>query len=173
MTDSTGGFNQKESPLRHYEIVFLVHPDQSEQVPGMLERYRQLVESKGGAVHRSEDWGRLQLAYTIDKLHKAHYLLLNLECDAETLEELESIFRFNDAILRHLTVKRSEAITEPSIMLKRKEEKDERESRRGSRRRDDDDAGDDKSGSDEKSSSDDDNNDSDEKKASANESEEA
>jgi small subunit ribosomal protein S6 len=147
--------------------VFLVHPDQSEQVPSMLERYRQLVESKGGAVHRSEDWGRLQLAYTIDKLHKAHYLLLNLECDAETLEELESIFRFNDAILRHLTVKRSEAITEPSIMLKRKEEKDERESRRGSRRRDDDDD------SSDDDSSDDDNNDSDDKKASANESEEA
>jgi small subunit ribosomal protein S6 len=117
--------------VRHYEIVFLVHPDQSEQVPGMLDRYRSLVESKGGQVHRSEDWGRLQLAYTIQKLHKAHYLLLNIECDAETLEELESIFRFNDAILRHLTVRRSEAVTEPSIMLKRKEEKDERESRRG------------------------------------------
>ena len=116
--------------MRHYEIVFLVHPDQSEQVPGMLERYRSLVDSKGGQVHRSEDWGRLQLAYTIAKLHKAHYLLLNIECDAETLEELESIFRFNDAILRHLTVRRSEAVTEPSIMLKRKEEKDERETRR-------------------------------------------
>lgn len=151
--------------MRHYEIVFLVHPDQSEQVPGMLERYRQLVESKGGAVHRSEDWGRLQLAYTIDKLHKAHYLLLNLECDAETLEELESIFRFNDAILRHLTIKRSEAITEPSIMMKRKEEKDERESRRGSRRQDDDD-----------NSSDDDDNDNDsddDEKSSENASEEA
>ena len=116
--------------MRHYEIVFLVHPDQSEQVPGMLERYRSLVDSKGGQVHRSEDWGRLQLAYTIAKLHKAHYLLLNIECDAETLEELESIFRFNDAILRHLTVRRSEAVTGPSIMLKRKEEKDERETRR-------------------------------------------
>jgi small subunit ribosomal protein S6 len=165
----TGEFIQKESTLRHYEIVFLVHPDQSEQVPGMLERYRQLVESKGGAVHRSEDWGRLQLAYTIDKLHKAHYLLLNLECDAETLEELESIFRFNDAILRHLTIKRSEAITEPSIMLKRKEEKDERESRRGSRRSDDD------SGSEDKSRDNDNNdNDSDDEKASSeNASEEA
>ena len=116
--------------MRHYEIVFLVHPDQSEQVPGMLERYKSLVDSKGGQVHRSEDWGRLQLAYTIAKLHKAHYLLLNIECDAETLEELESIFRFNDAILRHLTVRRSEAVSEPSIMLKRKEEKDERETRR-------------------------------------------
>ncbi len=116
--------------MRHYEIVFLVHPDQSEQVPGMLERYRSIVESRGGQVHRSEDWGRLQLAYTIAKLHKAHYLLLNIECDAETLEELEGIFRFNDAILRHLVVRRSEAISEPSIMLKRKEEKDDRETRR-------------------------------------------
>ena len=168
--------------MRHYEIVFLVHPDQSEQVPGMLERYRSLVESKGGQVHRSEDWGRLQLAYTIDKLHKAHYLLLNLECDAETLEELESIFRFNDAILRHLTVKRSEAVSEPSILMKRKEEKDERESRRGPRRRDDDDdssndSSDDSDSDDGKkaaSAESDDNNDADdEKKASASESEEA
>ena len=119
--------------MRHYEIVFLVHPDQSEQVPSMLERYQSLVESNGGKVHRSEDWGRLQLAYTIDKLHKAHYLMLNIECDAATLEELEGIFRFNDAILRYLTVRRSEAVTEPSIMLKRKEEKDERESRRNRR----------------------------------------
>ncbi|HKL53565.1 MAG TPA: 30S ribosomal protein S6 [Wenzhouxiangellaceae bacterium] len=144
--------------MRHYEIVFLVHPDQSEQVPGMLERYKSLVESKGGAVHRSEDWGRLQLAYTIVKLHKAHYLLLNIECDAETLEELESIFRFNDAILRHLTIRRSEAVTEPSIMLKRKEEKDERESRR-SRPHDDTDSS--SSRSDSESSDDGDNNDSD------------
>jgi len=104
----------------------------------MLERYRSLVESRGGQVHRSEDWGRLQLAYTIEKLHKAHYLLMNLECDAETLAELEGIFRFNDAILRHLVVRRSEAVTEPSIMLKRKEEKDERESRRRRYERDDD-----------------------------------
>ena len=126
--------------MRHYEIVFLVHPDQSEQVPGMLDRYKSVVESNGGSVHRSEDWGRLQLAYTIDKLHKAHYLLLNIECDAATLEELEGIFRFNDAILRHLIVRRSEAVTEPSIMLKRKEEKDERESRR-SRPSDDSDSG--------------------------------
>lgn len=124
--------------MRHYEIVFLVHPDQSEQVSSMLERYRSLVESRGGQVHRSEDWGRLQLAYTIEKLHKAHYLLMNLECDAETLAELEGIFRFNDAILRHLVVRRSEAVTEPSIMLKRKEEKDERESRRRRYERDDD-----------------------------------
>ena len=126
--------------MRHYEIVFLVHPDQSEQVPGMLDRYKSVVETNGGSVHRSEDWGRLQLAYTIDKLHKAHYLLLNIECDAATLEELEGIFRFNDAILRHLIVRRSEAVSEPSIMLKRKEEKDERESRR-TRPSDDSDSG--------------------------------
>src|SRR5699024_8231128 len=85
----------KESTMRHYEIVLLVHPDQSEQVPGMLDRYRGLIEEKGGSVHRSEDWGRLQLAFTIAKLHKAHYLMLNIECDAETLAELESTFKFN------------------------------------------------------------------------------
>ncbi len=116
--------------MRHYEIVLLVHPDQSEQVPGMLERYRSLVEEKGGKVHRSEDWGRLQLAYTIAKLHKAHYLMINIECDKETLDELEGIFRFNDAILRHLTVRKDQAETEPSVMLKRKESKDEREGKR-------------------------------------------
>jgi len=119
--------------MRHYEIVLLVHPDQSDQVPGMLERYRTVVENNGGTVHRSEDWGRLQLAYTIAKLHKAHYLMINIECDAATLEELEGIFRFNDAILRHMTVRKDEAETEPSVMLKRKENKDEREkSRRAS-----------------------------------------
>jgi len=116
--------------MRHYEIVLLVHPDQSEQVPGMLDRYRSLVEEKGGTVHRSEDWGRLQLAYTIAKLHKAHYLMLNIECDQETLAELEGIFKFNDAILRHLVVRKDQAETEPSIMLKRKESKDERDSSR-------------------------------------------
>lgn len=116
--------------MRHYEIVLLVHPDQSDQVPGMLERYRSLVETNGGSVHRSEDWGRLQLAYTIAKLHKAHYLMINIECDAATLEELEGIFRFNDAILRHMTVRKDEAETEPSVMLKRKESKDEREKSR-------------------------------------------
>jgi small subunit ribosomal protein S6 len=130
--------------MRHYEIVLLVHPDQSDQVPGMLERYRALVENNGGKVHRSEDWGRLQLAYTIAKLHKAHYLMLNIECDAATLEELEGVFRFNDAILRHLTVRKDEAETEPSIMLKRKENKDERErSRRASYDDSDDDDDDD------------------------------
>ena len=143
--------------MRHYEIVLLVHPDQSEQVPGMLERYRSLVETNGGQVHRSEDWGRLQLAYTIAKLHKAHYIMLNIECDAATLEELEGIFRFNDAILRYLAVRKDEAETEPSIMLKRKENKDERDQRRRGHDRDegsddvsgdDDDADDDSSGDD-------------------------
>jgi small subunit ribosomal protein S6 len=110
--------------MRHYEICFLVHPDQSEQVPAMLERYRALVEGSKGAIHRLEDWGRRQLAFPIDKLHKAHYVLMNIECDAATLAELEGIFRFNDAVLRHLTVCRQEAIVEQSLMMKAKEEKD-------------------------------------------------
>jgi len=130
--------------MRHYEIVLLVHPDQSEQVNSMLERYRSLVEEKGGSVHRSEDWGRLQLAYTIAKLHKAHYLMLNIECDAETLAELESVFKFNDAILRHLIVRKDKAETESSVMLKRKESKDERESS-ARRERSDNSSGDDSS----------------------------
>jgi len=147
--------------MRHYEIVLLVHPDQSEQVPGMLDRYRTLVENNGGKVHRSEDWGRLQLAFTIAKLHKAHYLMLNIECDAATLEELEGIFRFNDAILRHLTLRKDEAETEPSIMMQRKENKDERDkSRRASRSDDDSDDDDDDS---DDSESDDDSNETDEK----------
>ena len=110
--------------MRHYEICFLVHPDQSEQVPAMLERYRSLVEGNNGAIHRLEDWGRRQLAYPIAKLHKAHYVLMNIECDAATLAELEGIFRFNDAVLRHLTICRQEAIVEQSLMMKAKEEKD-------------------------------------------------
>lgn len=110
--------------MRHYEICFLVHPDQSEQVPAMLERYRNLIESKDGKVHRLEDWGRRQLAFPIDKLHKAHYILINIECDSETLAELESAFRFNDAVLRHLTVRRQSAIVEQSLMMKAKEDKD-------------------------------------------------
>lgn len=119
--------------MRHYEIVLLVHPDQSEQVPSMLERYRSVVEAGSGKVHRSEDWGRLQLAYTIAKLHKAHYIMVNIECDAATLEELETIFRFNDAILRHLVIRKDHAETEPSVMMKRKEKKDDGESRRRAR----------------------------------------
>jgi len=110
--------------MRHYEICFLVHPDQSEQVPAMLERYRNLIESKDGKVHRLEDWGRRQLAFPIDKLHKAHYILMNIECDSETLAELEGAFRFNDAVLRHLTVRRQSAVVEQSLMMKAKEDKD-------------------------------------------------
>ena len=104
--------------MRHYEIVFIVHPDQSEQVPAMIERYRTLVTSKDGHVHRLEDWGRRQLAYPIQKIHKAHYVLMNIECNQETLDEMEHAFRFNDAVLRHLTVKTKVAITEPSAMMK-------------------------------------------------------
>jgi len=110
--------------MRHYEICFLVHPDQSEQVPAMLERYRALVEGNNGAIHRLEDWGRRQLAFPIAKLHKAHYILMNVECDGATLAELEGIFRFNDAVLRHLTVSRQVAISDQSLMMKAKEEKD-------------------------------------------------
>jgi len=104
--------------MRHYEIVFIVHPDQSEQVPAMIERYRTLVTAKKGLVHRLEDWGRRQLAYPIQKIHKAHYVLMNIECDQETLDELEHAFRFNDAVLRHLTVKTKAAVIEPSAMMK-------------------------------------------------------
>ena len=104
--------------MRHYEIVFIVHPDQSEQVPGMVERYRSTVLAKGGAIHRLEDWGRRQMAYPIQKMHKAHYVLMNIECNNETLEELEHSFKFNDAVLRHLTVRMTEAKTTPSPMMK-------------------------------------------------------
>ena len=110
--------------MRHYEICFLVHPDQSEQVPAMLERYRNLIETNHGVIHRLEDWGRRQLVYPISKMHKAHYVLMNIECTGETLAEIESAFRFNDAVLRHLTIRRQAAITEQSLMLKAKEEKD-------------------------------------------------
>ena len=110
--------------MRHYEICFLFHPDQSEQVPAMLERYRALVEGSSGAIHRLEDWGRRQLAFPIAKLHKAHYILMNIECDSPTLAELEGAFRFNDAVLRHLTVARQVAVVEQSLMMKAKEEKD-------------------------------------------------
>lgn len=104
--------------MRHYEIVFLVHPDQSAQVPAMVERYRTIIETAAGHIHRLEDWGRRQLAYPINKMHKAHYVLMNIECDQKTLEELESGFRFNDAILRSLTIRRDEAITEPSSLAR-------------------------------------------------------
>ncbi len=126
--------------MRHYEICFLVHPDQSEQVPAMLERYRALVEGANGKIHRIEDWGRRQLSFPIAKLHKAHYVLMNIECDGATLAELEGIFRFNDAVLRHLTVRRQEAVVEQSIMMKAKEEKDRPSRGYGGRDRDVDDS---------------------------------
>ena len=112
--------------MRHYEIVLLIHPDQSEQVPAMLERYKALITAGGGQVHRVEDWGRRQLAYLINKLAKAHYLLLNIETSIETLAELETGFRFNDAVLRHLTVQKSKAETGPSIILKAVEREEAR-----------------------------------------------
>ena len=111
--------------MRHYEIVIMVHPDQSEQVPDMLERYRSMVDSNGGIIHRLEDWGRRQLAYPIDKIHKAHYVLLNIECNAETLEQLGNAFRFNDAVIRNLIIKRDAAITEPSPLIKPRDQEDE------------------------------------------------
>jgi len=104
--------------MRHYEIVFIVHPDQSEQVPAMVERYRTLVTGKNGQIHRMEDWGRRQLAYPIQKIHKAHYVLMNIECDQETLDEMEHAFKFNDAVLRHLTIKMKAAVTTPSAMMR-------------------------------------------------------
>lgn len=110
--------------MRHYEIMFLVHPDQSEQVPGMIERYGKVVKDAGGKVHRDEDLGRRQLAYPIEEIKKAHYFLLNIECDQNTREELENSFRFNDAIVRYLIEKQKHAITEPSPLLKNKESKD-------------------------------------------------
>ena len=110
--------------MRHYEIVFLVHPDQSEQVPAMLERYRGMIEASGGRIHREEDWGRRQLAFPIQKVVKAHYCLLNIECGKEALDELVGAFRFNDAVLRHMVLARDEAVTEPSPMARSEEEKD-------------------------------------------------
>jgi small subunit ribosomal protein S6 len=104
--------------MRHYEIVFIVHPDQSEQVPAMVERYKTLVTAQGGQIHRLEDWGRRQLAYPIQKMHKAHYVLMNIECDGATLAELEHGFKFNDAVLRSLVIKMKKAVTTPSPMMK-------------------------------------------------------
>ncbi len=108
--------------MRHYEVVFLVHPDQSEQVPAMIERYRSMIESQEGKIHRLEDWGRRQLAYPIQKAHKAHYVLMNIECNKATLDELESAFRFNDAVLRNLVMLRSEAVTERSVLARSPED---------------------------------------------------
>ena len=119
--------------MRHYEIVFLVHPDQSEQVPAMVERYRGIIEGASGTVHRLEDWGRRQLAFPIAKVHKAHYVMMNVECEGKALDELIDAFRFSDAVLRHLTIKMDRAVTEPSPMAKSSEDKD-RDERREERR---------------------------------------
>jgi len=115
--------------MRHYEVVFLVHPDQSEQVPGMIERYSSTVTGNGGAVHRLEDWGRRQLAYSINKIHKAHYVLMNIECDDSALEELTTNFRYNDAVLRNMVVRMEEAVTEESPIMKAEKESRERKAR--------------------------------------------
>jgi small subunit ribosomal protein S6 len=121
--------------MRHYEVVFLVHPDQSEQVPAMVEKYQGMVTGSGGTVHRNEDWGRRQLAHPIHKAHKAHYALMNVECGHEAIEEIRSAFRFNDAVLRHLIIARDKAITEASPMAVQVEEEKTRE-RESQRRRD-------------------------------------
>ena len=116
--------------MRHYELVLLVHPDQSDQVVGMVERYIKLVQDNGGTIHRLEDWGRRQLAYPINKIHKAHYILMNVECGQTTLDELEELFRYNDAILRSLIIRRENAITEESLLAKSAEEKRARKAQR-------------------------------------------
>ncbi|HIZ49923.1 MAG TPA: 30S ribosomal protein S6 [Candidatus Pseudomonas excrementavium] len=141
--------------MRHYEIVFLVHPDQSEQVNAMVERYTKLIEEDGGKIHRLEDWGRRQLAYPIDKIHKAHYIMLNVECSAKALEELTENFRYNDAVIRNMVIRRDEAITEQSDMLKPEDTgRGERRERR-ERNDEDTDAGKDADDSDDTDSGDD------------------
>ena len=112
--------------MRHYEIVFLVHPDQSEQVPAMIDRYQSIITSNNGTIHRLEDWGRRLLAYPINKIHKAHYVLMNIECDAESLNQLTDGFRFNDAVIRNLVIKKDEAVTEASHLIKPKDEEESR-----------------------------------------------
>lgn len=116
--------------MRHYEIVFLVHPDQSEQVPAMIERYKSTIEADGGKIHRLEDWGRRHLAYSIDKIHKAHYVLMNVEMSQAAFEEMDAAFRYNDAVLRNLIIRRDEAITEESFIMKAEREKESRDQRR-------------------------------------------
>ena len=115
--------------MRHYEVVFMVHPDQSEQVPAMIERYRSMIEGGQGKIHRLEDWGRRQLAYPINKIHKAHYVLMNIECGQDTLNELETAFRFNDAVIRTITLSRKTAVTTPSLLVKEEESRGERSER--------------------------------------------
>ncbi len=143
--------------MRHYEVVFMVHPDQSEQVPGMIERYSNTIEKDGGSVHRLEDWGRRQLAYPINKIHKAHYILMNVEASNEAMEELSTTFRYNDAVLRNLVIRRDEAVTDESFIMKAEKESRERKTRYEERQSaeaerapressNDDDEGDDESG---------------------------
>jgi small subunit ribosomal protein S6 len=115
--------------MRHYEIVFMVHPDQSEQVPGMIERYSKAIQKDGGQVHRLEDWGRRQLAYPINKIHKAHYVLMNVEASNEAMEELTTTFRYNDAVIRNLVIRRDEPVTDESFIMKAEKESRERKSR--------------------------------------------
>jgi len=126
--------------MRHYEVVFLVHPDQSEQVPGMIERYTQLMSDSGGKVHRMEDWGRRQLAYPINKIHKAHYVMMNIECNGEALEELTTLFKYNDAVLRNMVIKTKAAVTEESLILKGEREGKERKQRMEAKRKAEEDA---------------------------------
>ena len=126
--------------MRHYEVVFMVHPDQSEQVSGMVERYTQIVTESGGTIHRLEDWGRRQLAYPINKIHKAHYVLMNIECGGEALEELTTLFRYNDAVLRNLVIKEKKAITDESLISKGEREGKERKQRAEQKRKMEDDA---------------------------------
>ncbi|TGD75609.1 30S ribosomal protein S6 [Mangrovimicrobium sediminis] len=120
--------------MRHYEIVFMVHPDQSEQVPGMIERYSNTITKDGGSVHRLEDWGRRQLAYPINKVHKAHYILMNVEASNDAMEELTTTFRYNDAVIRNLVIRRDEAVTDESFIMKNEKESRERKSRNDERR---------------------------------------
>jgi small subunit ribosomal protein S6 len=122
--------------MRHYEIVFLVHPDQSEQVPAMIERYRATITAQDGKIHRLEDWGRRQLAYPINKVHKAHYVLMNVECNQTALDELASAFRFNDAVIRNLVLVRDDAVTAPSPLVKSKDERESRGPRENIEQRD-------------------------------------
>ena len=135
--------------MRHYEVVFLVHPDQSEQVPAMIERYKAAIEAGNGTIHRLEDWGRRQLAYPIQNLVKAHYVLLNIEAEQAVLDELVDAFRFNDAVLRHLVMRRDDAVTEQSLIMKNKDDKGDKPERSERRRRDDENEGGEAAASDE------------------------
>jgi len=135
-----GRLNPEGVSMRHYEVVFLVHPDQSDQVPAMVERYTQMITESGGAIHRMEDWGRRQLAYPINKIHKAHYILMNVEVGSDVLAEITTLFRYNDAILRNLVIKQDEAVTEESLILKGERESRERRARAEQKRKLEEDA---------------------------------